>query len=93
MQPISTLFGEKRFVPPKRHRSERGDIMDAILARLNPPRAKEGRRPVTHKRLGFLLAGVPTKDLYALVSKCADAERRGVPWGAAFWTEIRPRRT
>ncbi len=26
----------------------------------------------------------------ALISKCDDAERRGFPWGAIFWKEIKP---
>ena len=90
MQPISTLFGEKRFSAGGGKQTERGDIMDALLGRLNPPRIKKGYQPISHKRLAFLLTAIPTKDLYALVSKCDDAERRGVPWSAAFWTEIRP---
>lgn len=28
--------------------------------------------------------------LYALISKCTDAQHRGLPWSAIFWKEIRP---
>lgn len=30
------------------------------------------------------------KDLYFLISDCDKAEKRGVPWGAAFWTALKP---
>lgn len=29
------------------------------------------------------------KDLYYLKSSCDQAEKRGVAWGAAFWTAIK----
>jgi len=51
---------------------------------------REGYKAITHGRLAYLLTGIPTKDLYALISKCDDAERRGFPWGAIFWKEIKP---
>ncbi len=46
--------------------------------------------PTTYGRLAYLLTGIPTKDLYALISRCDDAERRGFPWSAIFYKEIRP---
>jgi hypothetical protein len=45
------------------------------------------------RRRGYLLAGIPTKDLYSLISKCDDAQRRGFPWSAIFWKEIRHERS
>ena len=90
MEKLSNLFGQ-RLKPPKKTRStERGDIFDTILSRLNPDRIRKGYKPLTHGRLAYLLTGIPTKDLYALISRCDDAERRGFPWGAIFWKEIRP---
>jgi len=41
-------------------------------------------------RLAYLLTGIPTKDLCALISKCDDAEQRGFRWSGFFWKEIRP---
>lgn len=90
MERIGNLFGERRQIPRRRRRTERGDIYDTILFRLNPERTRKGYKLLTHASLGYLLTGVPTKDLYALISKCDDAERRGYPWGAIFWREIRP---
>jgi hypothetical protein len=90
MDRITTLLGDRRPIPKKTLRSERGELYDTILSRLNPARALKKLKPLTHGRLGYLLAGIPTKDLYSLISKCDDAERRGFPWGAIFWKEIRP---
>jgi hypothetical protein len=90
MKAIATLFGNRAKLSKPRRSSERGDLYDAILSRLNPPRAKQKLPPITYGRLAYLLTGIPTKDLYALVSRCDDAERRGYPWGAIFYKEIRP---
>jgi hypothetical protein len=90
MDRLSTLFGNRQQPTKARRHTERGDLFDTILSHLNPPRAKKGLKPLTYQRLGFLLAGIPTADLYALISKCTDAQRRGFPWSAIFWKEIRP---
>lgn len=92
MERIGTLFGSRVPLPKPRRVTERGQLFDTILSRLNPSRAKKGLPPLTYKRLGFLLTSIPTKDLYALISKCDDAERRGYPWGAIFYKEIKPQR-
>lgn len=90
MERIGTLFGDKRQLPKKTRRTERGDIYDVLLSMLNIDRRGK-YKPLTHGRLGFLLQGIPTRDLYALVSKMRDGERRGVAPGMVFWTEIRPK--
>jgi hypothetical protein len=90
MERIGTLFGKRSSLPKKTRRTERGDVFDTILSRINPGRIKKGYQPVSYGRLAYLLTGIPTKDLYALISKCDDAERRGYPWGAIFFKEIKP---
>jgi hypothetical protein len=65
-------------------------LYEQILSHLNPARAKAGYKPITPPRLAYLLTGIATKDLYALISSCNDAEKRGLPWSAIFWKEIRP---
>jgi hypothetical protein len=88
MEKISTLFGNfTRPTKPSRQ-TERGMLLESFLSRLNSGRNAAGYRPYTIKRLAYKLAGIPTKDLYALASKCADAERRGYAWGAIFFKEI-----
>jgi hypothetical protein len=90
MEKAATLFGKYQKVPDKRHRSERGDLLETFLLRLNPCRKAKGYQPISHGRLAYLLTGIPTKDLYALLSRCNNAERRGYSWGAIFFKEIRP---
>jgi hypothetical protein len=91
MEKFSDLVSQRQ--PPKPTRqTERGDLYDTMLSRLNPSRVRGGYKPLTHGRLAYLLTGIPTKDLYALISKCSDAERRGFPWSAIFWKEIRPQK-
>jgi len=93
MQKISTLFGN-RATPAKRTRTtERGEILDIILGRLNPARKSAEYKPLTHGQLAYILEGIPTKDLYYLISVCNDAERRGFPWSAIFWKEIKAPKT
>ncbi|HLH93565.1 MAG TPA: hypothetical protein VKW08_00460 [Xanthobacteraceae bacterium] len=90
MQSLKTLFGNRQKPTKARRSTERGEIYDIILSHLNPPRARKKLPPMTYGRLGYLLTDIPTKDLYALISHCDDAERRGFPWSAIFWKEIRP---
>jgi hypothetical protein len=89
MQKLGTVL--KKRAPANRSRqTERGDLLDEFLRRLNPSRTEKGLRPLTYRRLAYLLTGIPTGDLYALRSKCDDAERRGYAWGAIFYKEIKP---
>lgn len=93
MEQITNLFGQRRAPEKKRRSTERGDLFDQLITTLNPARARDGFQPLTHQRLGYLLEKVPTKDIYSLISKMSDGERRGVPPSAIFWSEIRPRKT
>lgn len=90
MERITNLLGERRQLPKPRRHTERGDLFDTLLSHLNPPRVKKGLPPLTYQRLGYLLAGIKTGDLYALLSKMQDGVRRGVAPGAIFWSEVRP---
>ena len=93
MEKAATLFVKYQKAPDKRRRTERGDLIDTFLLRLNPGRKAKGYQPLTIKRLAYTLTGIPTKDLYALLSNCNDAERRGYPWSAIFWKELRPNKS
>lgn len=90
MEKAATLFGKYQKAPDKRRRSERGDLIETFLLRLNLGRKARSYEPLTYGRLGYLLAGIKTSDLYYLLSVCNDAERRGYNWGAIFFKEIKP---
>jgi hypothetical protein len=62
---------------PTKKGNERADLFDQILSRLNPSRNKRGLSRDQTCSPGRLLLGIDTKDLYSLISKCDDAERRG----------------
>jgi hypothetical protein len=82
------------FAPPparvNKHANERGELFDYFLSMLNPDRKKAGYPPLDHPRIGKLLQGVPTKDLYALKSSMADIGRRGGNPCKYFWWSIKP---
>jgi hypothetical protein len=92
MEKIATLFGKYQKPPQAKRHTERGDLFDTILSRLNPDRAKKKLPTLTHGRLGYLLTGIKTTDLYALLSKMNDGEHRGIAPGVIFWTEIKPQK-
>jgi hypothetical protein len=91
MEKAATLFAKYQKAPRKRRRSERGDLIETFLLRLNPGRKAKGYPPLTYGRLAYLLTGIKTPDLYYLMSVCNDAERRGYPFSAIFWRELKPK--
>ena len=87
MEKISSLFHS---IPePRKHATERGDLMEYFIAHVNPSRIKGGYLPMTFARMGKELEGIETKRLYVIQSSMEDAMRRGIPGGAAFWTALR----
>ncbi len=90
MKDMKALFARRAPLAKQKHQSERAELYDQILSHLNPARAKAGYKPITPPRLAHMLTGIPTADIYALISKCSDAERRGYAWSAIFHKEITP---
>lgn len=89
MKKIADLFGNIRKPPVKVRRSERHDLIDFFLEKVNPPRIRDGFKPYSAATLNYFLSHVRTPDLYALRSKCEDAVRSGFPFDAIFWKEIK----
>jgi hypothetical protein len=86
MEQLKNLFNKVKIIRrPIHKRTERGDAFDEILSMLNANLQQRHKR-FTHARLGYMLQGVPTKDLYALISKMKAAKQPG----AIFWLEVRP---
>lgn len=69
-------------------RTERGELFRYFVEQLNSSREKDGIPPLTMGRMGMLLQGIPTKDLYYLKSVCDRASN----FSKKFWWEINPKK-
>lgn len=82
---------------PKKKRgrdTERGELMEYFMRKLNLARKRDGLPMLTMGRMGRLLVAIPTKDLYYLKSVCDDADKRGGldAFCKKFWWEVKPRK-
>ena len=75
------------FKQEKSRKTERGEIMVYFRIKLNASREKDGLKPLTMGRIGMLLQGIPTEDLYFLKSVCKQAQH----FSKKFWWEINPK--
>ena len=73
--------------------TERGELMQYFMQKLNRARMRDGLPPLTMPRMGRLLVAIPTPDLYFLKSVCDDADKRnGIDaFCKKFWWEISPK--
>lgn len=78
---LATLFGSYEIPKPKKRVSERGELLKYFSSKLG--------RPIP--RVATYLTGLEVKDLYFIKSDCDQAEARGIPWGAAFHTSLKPK--
>ena len=78
----------------KKDRStERGEIMQYFMQKLNTNRLRDKLPQLTMGRMGKILQTIPTQDLYFLKSICDDAHTRGdqTSFSKRFWWEINPK--
>lgn len=68
--------------------TERGELFKYFITKLNPPRIAKGFRPLTYPRMGKLLQGIETKDLYYLKTICEDSKN----FSARFFWELDPKK-
>ena len=71
----------------KEKATERGELMQYFMDKLNAARVRDGLGKLTMPRMGRLLLGIPTKDLYYLKSVCEGAG----DFSKKFWWEINPK--
>lgn len=71
----------------KARASERGDMMQYFMTKLNISRVQDGLKPLTMARMGKILEAIPTKDLYYLKSVCDQAKN----FSKKFWWEVNPK--
>ncbi|HVU80015.1 MAG TPA: hypothetical protein VHD37_01485 [Candidatus Paceibacterota bacterium] len=67
--------------------TERGEMMEYFCGKLNVSRIEDGLAPLSMPRMGKILEAIPTKDLYALKSKCEQSKH----FSKKFWWEINPK--
>jgi hypothetical protein len=69
-------------------KTERGELMRYFQTYLNATRAKAKLALITMPRMGKILEGIPTKDLYYLKSVCEKAKN----FSKKFWYEVDPKK-
>jgi len=69
-------------------RTERGELMEYFCKKLNASRKEDGLPDLSMGRMGRILQGIPTKDLYYIKSVCEDASN----FSKKFWWEINPKK-
>jgi hypothetical protein len=69
-------------------KTERGELMRYFQTTLNQSRKKDGLPTITMSRMGKILEGIPTKDLYYLQSVCKNAKH----FSKKFWWEVDPKK-
>lgn len=93
---MTTLLDEAKSIHgtrPRTNKASNDEELELVLAWVRGDiQSKQLRDVIGANESSFALnvTGIPTPDLYALQSKCDDAERRGFPWSAIFWKEIKP---
>lgn len=88
-----TLFGGKLLMlqnasKKKTRKQERGEFLRYFMSKLNPGRKAAGYKELTEARLGFILKGIETKDLYTFQRMCDGAKN----FSKKFWYELDPKK-
>lgn len=78
---ISDLFGHLTAPQKPSRKTERGELLSHFAVKLGKPLGY----------VAFKTAGLSLQDLYFIKSDCSQAEHRGIPWGAAFHTALKPK--
>lgn len=81
----SHIFGPKK---PIGRATERGELMQYFLGKLNAARARDDLASMSIARMGRVLVAIPTQDLYYLKSVCDQAS----DFSKKFWWEVNPKK-
>ena len=68
--------------------TERGELMRYFCMKLNPIRQSDGYPEISMSRMGKILEGIPTKDLYYIKRVCNDAP----DFSKKFWWLLDPKK-
>ena len=80
------ILGKLKLSASKARETERGEMMRYFCRVLNGTRMRDGLELITMPRMGKILEGMPTKDLYYLKRVCDDAH----DFSKKFWWELNP---
>jgi hypothetical protein len=72
----------------KSRKTERGELMRFFVRHLNLARKQDGLPAITMGRMGKILEGIPTADLYYLQKVCSTAKN----FGKKFWWKVDPKK-
>ena len=86
MKPIKELLPKVQ--NERSRKTERGELMRFFVRHLNLSRKIDGLPAITMARMGKILEGIPTQDLYYLQSVCSRAKN----FGKKFWWEVDPKK-
>jgi hypothetical protein len=86
MKPIGDIVAGKE--AKKSRATERGELMRFFVRHLNYSRERDGLPSLTMPRMGKILEGIPTKDLYFLKSITSKAKN----FSKKFWWEVDPKK-
>jgi hypothetical protein len=86
---LKALREKAAAAPRGRNRlTERGELMRFFARHLNLVRATDGYAPISMPRMGKILEGIPTADLYYLQKACGRAKN----FSKKFWWEVDPKK-
>ena len=88
MRPIGDYLPKDLAATKKTKKTQRGELMRFFQRHLNYSRAHDGLPMLTMGRIGKILEGIPTDDLYYLKSVCSRAKH----FSKKFWWEIDPKK-
>lgn len=88
MRPIGDYLPKDAATAKKSKKTQRGELMRFFQRHLNYSRAHDNLPLLTMSRMGKILEGIPTDDLYYLKAVCSKSKN----FSKKFWWEIDPRK-
>ena len=86
MRPIGDYLPKDALTLKKSKKTQRGELMRFFVRHLNYSRARDSLPLLTMSRMGKILEGIPTDDLYYLKAVCS----RSKNFSKKFWLEVDP---
>lgn len=76
-----------------RAKSERAELVGYFADKLNQSRVGTRFKALSYRAVGVQLKHLKVFDLYTLKASCLEAEKKGIPFGAAFWTRLKDKKS